>query len=462
MAVSASDAPAGKARSIGAPTLDSPQMALAITGFGLLLRLVYLSRLVHQPLSSDAASYQNMAAALAAGRHFVPFWPPGVPLYLASVERLLGTSTLAERGCMLAFYLLTSVVLYQATLLVVRKAWAANVALLLLAISPGMVCLSLEPSTELPAAMLLSLIALCVLRASPRDTRFLAVSLGALLGVALGCLGLVRPSSLALLAIASPLMVWCQRRVAPALLALAVPLVMVFVWVSYVHQTTGSWVWINTANAKNLYIGNCPQTPLYRTWWLGSHHEQDGTVLDRQLEADNPIAAQQEYSRRASRAITQHPGLFLLRTFNRVCVFFAVDTFPGAYLTENYHFPRSAGLAVIGLDALLYFAMIAGSLFYIAILHGGEEHARQMGMLCVLAFVYAAPYFVAFSHPRYRMPLLPLLMISFAAFLVRMVDAGWQPFHGISRGRRLAVISALVIFLVVQLEFVCIVARARA
>src|ERR1700678_2300310 len=85
----------------------------AIIILGLAARLLYLFSIAHQPLMSDAASYNEMAVRLATGSHFVPYWPPALPLYLAVVSSLFGDSVLIVRLAMLPFYLGLCLALYR-------------------------------------------------------------------------------------------------------------------------------------------------------------------------------------------------------------------------------------------------------------------------------------------------------------------------------------------------------------
>ena len=41
---------------------------------------------------------------------------------------------------------------------------------------------------------------------------------------------------------------------------------------------------VNEANSVNFFIGNNPYTPLYKTWWFGSHGEGEPGALGHLLE----------------------------------------------------------------------------------------------------------------------------------------------------------------------------------
>ncbi len=430
---------------------------------GLAARLLMLLRIAPLPLMSDAASYSRMGADLAAGRRFVPFWPPGLPLYLAAVASTFGASELAARLAMLPFYLALCWALYRMTLHLTGEPACGNLALLPLAFAPGMICASVEPVTEMPSAMLLTLAA-CILLGVKRGK---AGSAPWALGAVIGCMTLLRPASLILLSFAPFYLAWrAKSRLAGTAVCL-IPLAMVAAWVGYVHGGTGQWVAINTANAKNFYYGNNPQTPLYRTWWMGSHH-QPGEAAGTS-ETPEELA---RYSSIAREYVVHRPGLFLLRTFNRVCVFFALNTYAGAYAIEEYGFPKMLGLTMVAIDAALYFLVAIGSILYLATLptwkgldSGWNDGAGKSGLvqaclLLALCLLYASPYFVAFSHPRYRFPMEPLLMAASAAFALPFIRGAPRAALERLRGRRIAAATAIALFLAIQIEFVVIVARA--
>lgn len=441
-----------------ARVFSRPGMAVVIVGLGVAARLFYLHLIAHQPFMSDAANYNDMAADLIQGRHYVPFWPPGLPLYLAPVKSLFGHSVLPIRLAMLALYPALSFFLYRTAVNLTGQAACGNIALLCLASSPGMICASVEPVTELPSAMLLTLVACCLLRSNSSG-----LYLSLVLGTAIGCMALIRPGSLVILLFVPFYLLWRTRNLVSAMAVCLVPALMVGAWVAYVHQTTGRLVMINTANAENLYLGNNPYTPLYRTWWLGSHHELDNTLALATYPdtAADPIAAQARYSTLAWDYIERHPGLFVLRSFNRVCVFFALDTYAGAYLIETYAFPKLIGLTVVALDSVIYCAIGIGSILYIASLSDLNKRSTHGWILIGLSLIYASPYFLAFSHPRYHFPIEPLLMVAAAAFICPfMKGPNVEPLKILGRRRGGASIAVLL-FLLIQIEFIVIVERSR-
>src|SRR5262249_29880514 len=136
--------------------LSQRGVTTAIISIGVVLRLLFLWLIADKPLMSDAVNYNDMSLALLRGVPFVPFFPPGLPLYLSLVHRMPGDSLFLVRLAMLAFYGGLSFFVYRTALLLTGDKAVGNLSLLLLAVSPGTIQFSLEPWTELPTAMLLA------------------------------------------------------------------------------------------------------------------------------------------------------------------------------------------------------------------------------------------------------------------------------------------------------------------
>ena len=55
----------------------------AMIAAGTVIRLLALLFAAHMPLAFDSTDYREMALLLLGGKPFVPYWPPGLSLYLA-------------------------------------------------------------------------------------------------------------------------------------------------------------------------------------------------------------------------------------------------------------------------------------------------------------------------------------------------------------------------------------------
>jgi hypothetical protein len=211
------------------------ETAGVIVCVGIMIRMLFLLLLAHKPLMSDAASYNDMASLLLKGEPFVPFWPPGVPLYLSVVHFLLGESTLVVRLAMLVFYIGSSYFVYRTAVLLTSDVAVGNFSLLMFALSPATINYSVEPMTQLPSGMFLTIVAYCLLRAES------VASFGnvLLLGISIGYLALIRPSSLVLLALIPPYLLWRTRKFVGGVTVFIVGILMVGAWIGYVHEKAG-------------------------------------------------------------------------------------------------------------------------------------------------------------------------------------------------------------------------------
>jgi hypothetical protein len=282
--------------------------------------------------------------------------------------------------------------------------WLRRSLLALFSIYPAFVHQSVVPLTHLPVACCLLGLASGMQRA---PTWWRGLGLGLLLGIA----ALFRPGVLALGPILVGWWVWryyaggVRAWVALALLLVGVSL-PIGLWRSQAPALHGSQALINTATPYNFFIGNQPETPRYRTWWLGSHDERDDPrfasyyarlAAIRQLPASQQSAA---FLHHARGYIAQAPGAFLRRTWNRGKVFWAFDTLAGATVSRDH--PR-LGPWLIAMDAACYLLLLLAVLTRLC---AGDW---QRGEWLLLALAYSGPYWLAFSHPTYHLPVLPLL-----------------------------------------------------
>ena len=390
-----------------------------------------------------------MAVRLLRGDHFVPYWPPGLPLFLVPFLAALhgATSGIALRAAMLLWWALGCWGLWRLAcdLNVENRAW---MLLLVFGLSPAALQLSIEPLTQLPVAalLILSLSAALRLARTGRWTEAL------LLGLAAGYMGLVRPSGLLIAALLPLAPAWRRRSALTAALPLGVVASVAAAWLWRSFVICGHFVF-NSSNSENVWDGNNPWTPLYRTWYFGSHAKQGSAELSRLPGAQAvimrgealPSLVQPLYFRHlAMQYVLHHPLLFLLRTFNRVCCFFSFDTFT-SLAVRPYH-PRLFLLLLL-VEAIAFVAVLLPSAWWIA--GTGRAFWRRKDVLLVLgsALLYALPYWASMSHPTYHFPVVvPIGLCGLAAY---------GP-AGSSHRARQFIAAAVVILL--QVEWVAIMA----
>src|SRR6185436_10643282 len=128
------------------------------------------------------------------------------------------------------------------------------------------------------------------------------------------------------------------------LAAFAVPVAVVAIgagaWSLKAHTAVNGFVFINNANSQNIYYGNNPWTPLYQTWWYGSHKDYEHPTGDEKafLRTLNRINRQPHevrdriFVQLALDHIRDRPDLFAIRTASRVRTFAGFDTFTSSQL----------------------------------------------------------------------------------------------------------------------------------
>jgi hypothetical protein len=428
---------------------------VAVFALLLAVRLVLLFLLRTTPFTADAQDYTAMARQIATGQSFLPYWPPGLPLYLVPFVSI--SSSLALRASMLGFWLLACWGLWRllCALGIASPAW---VILLFFGLLPDSIFLSIEPLTQLPVAAFLLLACSSAVRLarglSEKPTlEFL------LLGISLGAAALVRPSALALLFVLPALCAVWSRRWMTAAAGIALALAMVGAWMLHVRSMTGHLL-INTANGKNLYLGNNPWTPDYKTWYFGSH-AKDGEELDifpeyaqqvRDVESGTPEQASAEYQHLAIVEITDHPGTFALRTLNRVRCFWGFDIFAGAQATGHRWMYLPLSPLTLAAEALLYLTLVLPSAYWLARTSRSFWLKPETILITVTVILYAAPYWLSMSHPTYHYPVLALVVVLGAMAFAQREIAN-------ARGRGILAVTCV---LLVQLEWVWQMSRGMS
>ena len=150
-----------------------------------------------------------------------------------------------------------------------------------------------------------------------------------------------------------------------------------------------------------------------------------------------------------------------MRTLSRILTFFAFDTYTGTQVIKRFGHGKIIGASVLGLDMLFYLTIISACLlFYQGC--GLRESGTVMGMLIPMVILaYAFPFWLAFSHPTYHLPLLPLLAIPASAVLERLVrSASCIRGYFYRDGINYRLIIALALLLLIQLEWVLVMSAS--
>ncbi|MBA7583747.1 hypothetical protein ES708_25695 [subsurface metagenome] len=394
---------------------------------------------------------------LLRGEAFETFRAPGLSLWLAGWYSLFGAGQLAAMLSLPPFHLALGVAVYLYTAQKINPR-AALIALAIVTFYPALVFHSVWPLTQVPLAAILVL-ALYLLDGEHGLPHILCA--GLLLGLAV----LIRPNSITLIpAFGLIFLLNGNTRILPrtALLA-AVALTPALLWSAREYRQTGNVVFINYTNSMNFYLGNNRYTPLYKTWWFGSHGEGEREVPpDFSAELNRidslPLNTRNRiYLHLALAEITAHPLIFTVRTLSRIRSFFAFDSYTGTVAISRFGGGKPLGALLLALDMLFYLTIMAASLFLYCG-NGKELRDNPVALwVCVIVLAYAFPFWLAFSHPTYHLPIMPLLAVPASATLDKISGNPTIWADSIYRLKtNFKLLSALVILALIQLEWVII------
>jgi 4-amino-4-deoxy-L-arabinose transferase-like glycosyltransferase len=447
--------------------LGSRQTIYWILALGLVIRVIPLMLAGGRFLAHENPSYDGMALQLISHVKFSPYWPPGLPYYLAFFHEIFGPGMLVARASMLAAYGAFSLLLY-ALVRDLASSWAANLAVLTFAAYPSYVRYSFNPSTEY-------LTALCLLAAG-----YLTILIGrrpsysraALLGLSLGALALVRPNSLGL-AFAAPIFLLIRtRRLGAASVTLLLSSALVGAWLWKTYEMTGRFVAMNDSNEENFVFANHPDTPLKVTCRdCPEEFDVPASFLQLEREIDyKPSPERQRVLREAAiHYVLARPDLFLIRMFNRFRAYF---TFPVHYADplaghsrRSEPIRRWVGLLITVAEACFFWPiMILAIVFLFDLPSFPEAREGAVVLLCVIG-IYALPCWLTWSQARYAFPVIPV----FAVFAFILMDAVRQkPWRDVvspvllSFPRKSALLLTLAFFAYIQVEWIVLLIRSNA
>ncbi|MFH0946850.1 MAG: tetratricopeptide repeat protein [Planctomycetota bacterium] len=403
---------------------------LVVAGLALLaflLRLIYLLNMRENPGFDhpimDAAYHVDWARALASGQDFQPgpfFRAPLYPWFLTVVRVLFGEGLFVPRLIQCLLGAATAVLCYM----IGRRAFDARVGLLAgLSAATYWVLIYFDAELLLPTLLVpLSLAALYVtLGLAKRPTPSRAACAGLLFGLSAIC----RPNILLFMPlVALWLWLFCPKRTRAGLIAAAAfslsllaPILPLTAYNYFVGHDT---VLISSQAGVNFWIGNNPDSdggtaivPGTRAGWWEGYHDAIRLAEHAEGRSLKPSEVSAHYSQKAWDWILSHPGdaarhlLWKARLFftnwelgNNQEVRFFAERFNPFVLWLPLGFPAVAGFGLLGLLLLLLLRPTATF------------------PLTGFVVVYTASILAFFVCSRYRVPVLPVLMIlgSYATF----------------------------------------------
>ncbi len=431
----------------------------------LLRALASLVVLRSMPLVSDAHDYFECAVRFAAGDTGGAFyWPPGESFAIAPLVATLGPSVTAARILTIGMSVATVAVSALLTLEVGGRR-AARAAAWIAALYPPAALLCGQTYAQHLAALCLALLAYFGLRAVREGKLWQFASAGAALGI--GCL--TRPSMLSVVPVLAVGLWLAARRhdvrlrhlVAGGVLGSCVALAFLGPVLAHDAHAGAGWT-LSTNNERNLFLGNNPYTPDYKTSQLGQRSldeldpETRGYLESFYERADARSAMRDE----AIAYVRAHPLRSALRTFNRTISFWGFDYLATREIQKWYGIGTVRALPLLALEAGGYVALAVLAMVGVLGMRGlgsgssGERESGERGWvwwLLGLVAAYEVPYAVAFSGGAYHFPVVPLLVPFAAAALSRLVEEGVDGVRSLlaTKGARVA----LAVFAAVQVQY---------
>jgi hypothetical protein len=233
---------------------------------------------------------------------------------------------------------------------------------------------------------------------------------------------------------------------------------------------TGRFVMVNDANAYNLFQSNNPYTPLYNTcgdnplaWEVPSGFSE----MAQQIEREAPCEQQRHYGQIALHHILSRPDLFALRSFNRFRAYFCFPLHRGEPVLRysGITLPgRWVGGGLTILDICFYWPVMILFLIFCFNFRSFSVKTEYVEIVVGFAFVYAFPYWLSCSQPRYNFPVVPLFAVPSAILCVSLAESSWN--HILSpvmhsAWRKRAMLLSVTLFFYIQAEWIVLVLSGK-
>ncbi|UCH85709.1 MAG: tetratricopeptide repeat protein [Candidatus Latescibacterota bacterium] len=420
---------------------------------GLLLRIGYLAEIKTSPAfeypAFDAAFHDHWARCLVSGNwsapqfhndpliHEMPFFrPPGYPYFLAAVYKTTGKSYVAARIIQMLIGLAGCALVY----LLGRSLFGSRTGLIAAALM-SVYWIFIYFEGELLAPVLLVLFAPAVMLVLARwldgVTHVNAITAGLMVGL----FALVRPNALVLAPIALVWVWWVARRRGESkrwrIALIGFPLgVLIAIAPATIrnYRVSGDFVPITSNAGVNFYIGNNEHTDcvsanvpvLERITSLGSWtcFDQPAIVAAVEKTVGRPLKSSEVsafFNQKARDHIAAYPGKTLGFMWRKTLLFWGPTEISN---NKVIHYERAHSRILKRLPGFpLAFALaIAG----LAVFVHGRRRIRNTGgsalpapgfqlelIVLIVAFIlaYFASYLPFFVAGRYRVPIIPFLLL---------------------------------------------------
>jgi 4-amino-4-deoxy-L-arabinose transferase-like glycosyltransferase len=405
------------------PALSSRQRLGIILVAALVLRLAILMMTAQLGLQIvDERQYHVLATSLIEGRGLASSSGPTSlrpPLYPALVAGLWSVTASRSLQVVRAFQDLVGLATAALVYFIGRRLYddrAGLIAAALTAFYPELVLNNSLFLTETVFTFLLAAFVATMVSLLQRPRPAIALAGGTLLGLSALTRSVVWPFPIVLV----PLVAWIApttmaRRLACAGLVLAGYAVVVAPWAVRNTRLQGMPVVIDTMGGMNLRMGNYEFTPHDRIWDAVSLQGAESWIVG--LPPHPPEGGEWTEGRKERWArgqavafMREHPGLTLWRAVIKFSDFWALDRDYAAGIQRGLFHPPIWAALVATAAMTLAFPLVIGLAILGACLKPPADWRSHVLLILLVLFVTAL-HSVVFGHPRYRLPLMPVLAV---------------------------------------------------
>lgn len=400
---------------------SSRRYLMALLAAALVIRLIVLGFGVNRGLFfPDEAEYVELAKNLATHNefsykgHLTSFRPPGFPFIMSLAFRLSGsTSLVAARLLQVLLSVATVWVMYRLG----KDGWGERVgrtAAAIFAFYPTFIGYSNILLTELSCIFFVSLFCWAMLRCLQQPHWGWAIVAGAALGVC----ALIRDT----LFYAGPIMtvflgIWGWRArhsfLKPAAVFAGSFILTILPWCARNTALNGQPTLISAVGGITFYLCNNEKAPLIRSSSL-FYEKQIGEeyyyeTLLPELNGLSETEKNDVVTRMAFKYMLANPGATMVRMLGRLVDFWGQERLVINHLMTDYYGKVSPVLTVLLIGVMIggYSLVMAGACF-------GSFFTRLRAFeIFGLLFIsyYTAMHLLVFAHPRYHLPLLPVVIL---------------------------------------------------
>lgn len=392
---------------------------VAVLGF-VLRAIVAFGVLPTMSQAEDGPSYSAQAVQMLDGSIGYYYFPPGTALFAAPFYAVMGQSTFTDH--LLGVVLSTGFLLSGIWLCSVLLGWgrATFIAAIIMALYPHSVMSATQLSSQPLTAILLTLaVGLAVYNAQRWSwKRWLGIA------VCLAVAMLTRPASLAILVVfgVGGVVLWRRRKVSLLQISGAIASLLLVLSLSaypfMAHNAKMGQGWaISTNNEWNLFLGNTPYTPDYKTGHFGQRSfdqvsPEARAYMSAILPHESPYAATLEQRTAMRNAalhyMAEHPVRTLYRISNRLRGFWGMDYTAARVIQNEYGLSNMAFLPLLVLEGGGYLIVIFLALSAPFLVSAQQRWSWRFLLGCVVAIML--PYLAAFALAKYHLPVVPLLL----------------------------------------------------